>query len=123
MSCPTRGRVSFLNFNPAAPRSPAPTARSMGVRDAGTTRGTPLTITFAFLPNRAVALSHFFSSCSDFSRDPSFHLASPLAAAGIDKIIPRQNAAFTRSPAGGRIGKPTWNFSGDNSEYLRIFVA
>lgn len=90
------------------------------MRDAGTTRGTPLMITFAFLPNRAVALSHFFLPTPTSARDPSFYFASPLAAAGIDRIIPRQNAAFTRSLA-GRGGSV--NQRGISSEIiLNIFV-
>jgi len=48
MSCPTRGRVSFLNFNPD------------GEVDGVAMGSTRLMITLAFLPDRAIALSHFF---------------------------------------------------------------
>jgi len=52
---PTRGRVSFLNFNPILVRW-----RGRWDRDEGATGHAAMMITFTFLPNRVVALSHFF---------------------------------------------------------------
>jgi len=106
MSCPTRGRVSFLNFNPD------------GEVDGVAMGSTRLMITLAFLPDRAIALSHFFLLWFL----PRFFVLSTslLAAAEIDKITPRQNAAFTRSLAGDLYWKLTWNIFRGNCESSNV---
>lgn len=106
MSCPMSGRVSFLNFNPASVRRRG----RRGWRCGG--RPEHAADDFAFFPNRAVALSHFFLLW--FLPRSLVLPAFPLIACGIDKITSWKNAAFTRLLAGAELyRKLTWNFSSE----------
>lgn len=82
MSCPMSGRVSFLNFNPARVRRRG----RRGWRCGG--RSEHAADDFAFFPNRAVALSHFFLLW--FLPRSIVLPAFPLIACRIDKITPRK---------------------------------